>query len=248
MAHRSTLAEHREVWGSSETDPPGSTVGATGLVVVHHFYRPDIPASASLSREREAMRQVEHYHTEGNKDWDDIGYQFVIFDSGRAYEGRGWGHSGAHTRGMNFESVGVAFAIDGNRADASPAAYAKARGLLREGVEHGYLSSDYKVDGHRDYQQKDCPGHKVYPRIEEELGPKRLVEPEPEEEVVDKETIKDAIREVLGEYNFDHAVKAKINDIFHRVRENKKLNKEIERLLVEGDAKVKFVVVEEESQ
>lgn len=242
MAHRSTLAERREVWGSSETDPPGSSVGATDLVIVHHFYRPDVAADAPVSAERRAMRSVEDYHTEGHHEWDDIGYAFVIFDSGRAYEGRGWGHSGAHTKGMNFESVGIAFAIDGNQADASPAAYAKARELLREGVEHGYLSPAYSVDGHRDYQNKDCPGHKVYPRIEEELGSHRLQEePSDDEEVeVNKEDIKEAVREVLNEHAHAHA-RNQINDTMHRVRE-------VKRLLTEGDAKVKFVVVEQEGE
>ena len=39
--------------------------------------------------------------------WNDIAYSFLIGEDGRAYEGRGWGVSGAHTSGYNSVSHGI---------------------------------------------------------------------------------------------------------------------------------------------
>ena len=35
-----------------------------------------------------------------SKNWDDIGYNFLIGGDGGVYEGRGWDKQGAHTKGM----------------------------------------------------------------------------------------------------------------------------------------------------
>lgn len=237
MAHRSTLAEHREVWSSTETDPPGQEVGTVDLLIVHHFYRPDVPADASVEEERVAMRQVEHYHTEGEQEWDDLGYQFVVFDSGRPYEGRGWSHSGAHTVGENQTSFAIAFAINGNEREPTEEAWATARSLVREGIGYGYITRDYEIAGHRDYAQKDCPGHEVYPLLEAKLGPKTLHGEEDDMPLNEddlakiRQIVQDEVEQVLVTFErsrlVQHDLKAKINDSFHRNREIKAMVSEL---------------------
>merc|ERR1712150_52546 len=39
--------------------------------------------------------------------WSDIGYNFLVGEDGRAYEGRGWNRVGGHTYGYNSNSVAV---------------------------------------------------------------------------------------------------------------------------------------------
>ena len=46
--------------------------------------------------------------------WDDIGYNFLVGEDGRAYEGRGWDHIGTHVRDYNFVSLGFSVIGDFN--------------------------------------------------------------------------------------------------------------------------------------
>ena len=39
--------------------------------------------------------------------WPDIGYNYLVGEDGRAYEGRGWDTEGAHTYGYNDVAVAV---------------------------------------------------------------------------------------------------------------------------------------------
>ena len=38
--------------------------------------------------------------------WSDIGYNFLVGEDGRVYEGRGWDNEGAQAKGFNAQSVG----------------------------------------------------------------------------------------------------------------------------------------------
>ena len=42
--------------------------------------------------------------------WDDIGYNFLVGEDGRVYEGRGWYRQGAHALNFNSNSIGKACA------------------------------------------------------------------------------------------------------------------------------------------
>lgn len=41
------------------------------------------------------------------KQWNDIGYNFLIGGDGNVYEGRGWGKHGAHSSPYNSKSIGI---------------------------------------------------------------------------------------------------------------------------------------------
>jgi N-acetylmuramoyl-L-alanine amidase len=138
------------------------THGPKALVVFHHFLDPDVRAGVTLATEREMMRHVEWFHTH-RRHWDGIAYNWVIFQSGHAYQGRGWGWTGAHTEGHNSASVGVAFAVDGTEHRLTPAAREAARLLLAEGVRLGHLTPDFEIKGHRDFGDTECPGRLIYP-------------------------------------------------------------------------------------
>jgi len=66
--------------------------------------------------------------------WWDIGYNFLVGEDGNVYEGRGWNNMGAHVRGHNRNSIGIA--IIGNFGSRKPnyAALYAATQLIRCGV------------------------------------------------------------------------------------------------------------------
>ncbi|MGH8975252.1 MAG: N-acetylmuramoyl-L-alanine amidase, partial [Acidimicrobiia bacterium] len=114
----------RAAWGADEGMRTGTPEFATPTkLVVHHTVTPnDDPDPAST------VRAIYAYHTRQNG-WNDIGYNFLVDASGRVYEGRyarpygpgetptgedpdGRGVIGAHARGFNVGSVGVALLGD----------------------------------------------------------------------------------------------------------------------------------------
>lgn len=163
----------RHEWGSQGRG--GYEMGRVSELLTHHFYIPDVSEWRSSDYEAGVMRNVEGYHIRefygGNASrGGGTGYQFVVFQSGRAYEGRGWFRTGAHTVGRNSSSVSIAFAINGDERVPTDAAWETARRIAAEGVQVGALTADYTLSGHADYSGKSCPGKKVYPIIGEHLS------------------------------------------------------------------------------
>lgn len=153
----------RADWGAE--GGKGAYIGDVDDVIIHHFWRPSLPQVVAPEREAALMRSVEKTHVEDNG-WSGFGYSFVVFQSGRVYEGRGWGREGAHTVGMNDRSVGIAFAIDGDKHAPTPEAWAAAKALIADGVALGHISPDMEISGHRDHASKSCPGRLIAPHIQ----------------------------------------------------------------------------------
>lgn len=148
------LYETREQWGSKGHG--GYQISRVSELIAHHFFRPHVSASVSVEDERRVMQSVEKYHVDqfygGNySSGGGTGYQFVVFQSGRAYEGRGWHRSGAHCKGRNSKSVGFAFAINGDSYTPTEKAWETARKIAAEGIQVGAITSDYTLSGHTDY-------------------------------------------------------------------------------------------------
>jgi peptidoglycan recognition protein len=153
----------RESWGARFGR--GRPMGPVDEVVVHHFKRPNVRIMLSPSGEARIMRRIDRIHAQVNG-WSGFGYHFVVFQSGRVYEGRGWGRTGAHTVGVNEDSIGIAFAIDGDLYEPTAEAWAAAEELVARGVADGHLSADVRISGHRNHADKSCPGERIQPRIQ----------------------------------------------------------------------------------
>lgn len=82
-----------------------------------------------------------------NRKWDDIGYNFLIGDDGYVYEGRGWNHQGAHTKGFNSRSLGVSFIGHFVNHLPSDRAFVALQLLLEEGVSLNKISGNYVIYG-----------------------------------------------------------------------------------------------------
>jgi N-acetylmuramoyl-L-alanine amidase len=97
--------------------------------------------------------------------WFDIGYNFLVGEDGRVYEGRGWDREGAHTHLWN--SVAVAFSVMGNFMTRlpDPVAMSAVQNMITCGIQQGRITPEYKLYGHRDVGATACPGDKLYELI-----------------------------------------------------------------------------------
>ncbi|KAL2096201.1 hypothetical protein ACEWY4_008349 [Coilia grayii] len=131
-------------------------------VIIHHT------AIRSSDTAQDCITQVgriQKMHME-DRHFDDIGYNFLVGQNGIMYEGRGWGVMGAHSKGHNEDSVGIAFMGNFNNDIPTSEALSAVRRLLRHGISQGYLCSNYAIFGHRDLASTECPGNKLYPEIQ----------------------------------------------------------------------------------
>lgn len=181
----------RGQWGSNQTDPPGRRVGRRGEVWIHHTWKPHVSATATHADERATVRGIQRFHV-NDRGWDDIGYSFLVCQSGRAYEGRGWGRSGAHAVGHNDEPS-ICFVINGDEHEPTEAAWDTTRALCRDGIDRGALTPDYEVFGHTDDAAKSCPGVKTYPLIRGQLAPSALGDDMTEEQDARLRRIEEAL-------------------------------------------------------
>lgn len=149
----------RSGWGARS---PQSTVYQTDwskrtAFVVHH----------SSADPDQTVREIQNFHMD-TRGWSDIGYNFLVDQHGRAYEGRGWLGIGAHVAGHNTATVGVC--VIGNWTDTRPptAALATISDLYREAVRRKGRS--LSVFGHRDLGSTACPGGDLYGWVRSELA------------------------------------------------------------------------------
>nr|XP_013189609.1 unnamed protein product [Amyelois transitella] len=131
-------------------------------VVIHHTYIPG--ACNSTEQCKQSMRSMQNYHQ--SLDWGDIGYNFAVGGDGGAYEGRGWDTLGIHTGKANNYSIGICLIGDFRTELPPPQQLMTTRALIREGVSRGKISPDYKLVGHNQVMQTECPGGALYTHIQ----------------------------------------------------------------------------------
>lgn len=132
-----------------------------GFLYVHHTYVPAPPCTTFRSCAAN-MRSMQRFH-QNVRGWDDIGYSFVVGSDGYVYQGRGWHWVGAHTRGYNSRGFGVAFVGNYTGSLPSEAALNTVRDVLPScAIRAGLLRPDYKLLGHRQLVQTDCPGDALF--------------------------------------------------------------------------------------
>ncbi|CAM5122401.1 peptidoglycan recognition protein 1-like [Natator depressus] len=127
-------------------------------VVLHHTAGNRCFTPASCSQQ---VKGIQNYHMD-KRGWDNIGYNFLIGEDGRVYEGRGWSTRGAHAKNWNQKSLGFSFLGNFSRRVPSAAALNAARRLIQCAVSRGFLSRSYTLKGHRNVNPTSCPGDSLY--------------------------------------------------------------------------------------
>ena len=157
-------------------------------VFIHHTNQPNDYACSSVPR---MLRMLEADHV--RRGWDDLGYNFMVDRCGTIYEGRAGGLTrsveGAHTKGFNAHSLGIAALgtfDDGHEVPqavvdsiAALAAWKLRPGIDPRGRTRMTSSSDasrygkgdkarlYVIAGHRDTYTTNCPGAALYDKLGE---------------------------------------------------------------------------------
>ncbi|CAH2263540.1 jg10891 [Pararge aegeria aegeria] len=132
-------------------------------VVIHHSYTP--PACYDGPTCKKAMRSMQNFHMD-DRGWWDIGYNFAVGADGAAYEGRGWDVLGAHALHFNNVSIGICLVGDWSNSLPPTSQLKTAQALIAAGVELGYLKEDYKLVGHRQVRDTECPGDVLFNEIQ----------------------------------------------------------------------------------
>jgi hypothetical protein len=157
------------------------------VVFLHHTNHSNTYDCADVPAMLRAL-ETDHIRNEG---WDDIGYNYVVDRCGNIYEGRGGEGpgtvQGAHTKGFNKQSVGVAalgsFGEGAHvpqvmlEALAAVAAWRLAPGADPHGrvrltstnggsrYPEGATAGFATLSGHRDAFETTCPGEALYRRL-----------------------------------------------------------------------------------
>jgi len=105
-----------------------------------------------------SIDEVRRWHVK-ERGWRDVGYHFLIRLDGTIEEGRPIEMTGAHTKGHNWDSIGIAYAggmskdmtePKDTRTDAQKSSFVDLLCQLHD----CYGGTVY---GHRDFSEKACP-------------------------------------------------------------------------------------------
>ena len=145
-------------------------------LIVHHTFSPSGAINGDWAA---AVRSVWNFHVFSNG-WADIGYNYVIDQTGVIYEGRAGGDNviGAHFSGVNSGTMGVVVIGDFTNSTPPPAALNSLKKLLawkadQRGIDPAGQSRHAasgltinNISGHRDGPgATECPGDAFYPML-----------------------------------------------------------------------------------
>lgn len=162
----------RSEWGAKHGNGNDVTSKLPWGEVVIHTEAGAQRSPASETVEKGWIRNIEAFHAGPSRGWNGIAYSFLVAPSGRIFEGRGWGRSGAHTENRNSTAAGVCFLGHGDKWPATDAQWAAASWLIAEGVTLGKLKPSPVITTHAKYsgKGKTCPGTLIAPHVVARLG------------------------------------------------------------------------------
>lgn len=172
----------RAEWGARLPKQVDYFTGPAPYVIIHHSYMPGVCYNTPDCMR--SMREMQDFHQE-DRGWNDIGYSFGIGGDGMIYTGRGFNVVGAHAPKYNDKSVGIVLIGDWRSeygweqvfhnpltlsifpaAELPPARMLQAvKDLIAFGVAQGYIDPAYKLLGHRQVRDTECPGGRLFQEI-----------------------------------------------------------------------------------
>jgi len=142
----------RSEWGARS--PKGvTTISNSNGMFVH--YTAD-PAPSGVDAEKSTVKAIQNFHMDG-RGWRDIAYSWLVGQSGKIYEGRGWGVAGGHTAGYNSSSHAVCW-LGGPDNVPTQAALQSINVVI---AEHNARFGAGYVKGHGEVNSTSCPGSRL---------------------------------------------------------------------------------------
>jgi hypothetical protein len=123
--------------------------------IIHHT-----ATESDLDDPKQAIRNIYYYHAV-TRGWGDIGYNYIIDQQGRVYEGRqgGEGVVGGHAGPGNIGSIGIAILGNYDDTDVPEAAVESlARLIAIKSKIHNITPSSETMLGHYQVMDTRCPG------------------------------------------------------------------------------------------
>lgn len=146
----------RRQWGARGVVP--IDLAPKHRMAIHHTVSPN--RLWTKSQEKAHVRQIESSHI--GQGWSTVGYSWLVFPSGRVYEGRGERGLPAAQGGENSGSWAISFVLNGEQKAPSLLARRSARRIIKN--RRGRLR---KLGGHQEFpgQATACPGRKTMPYV-----------------------------------------------------------------------------------
>ncbi len=137
-------------------------------MTIHHTESPSTDGGNPAAR----MRQMQAFHID-NRDWCDIGYHFVVSQSGSIFQGRSSSQrTGAHAIGQNTGNVGISLIGNFDSQTPSQTQMTAAADIMRwTHQRYSIPLNRSRVQGHREWpgQWTACPGTNLLSRISDLL-------------------------------------------------------------------------------
>ena len=134
-------------------------------MTIHHTAMPDDDESDLGGSTKLRLQKILFVHKH-KQNWADIGYHYIIDQSGRIWEGRNIKYQGAHAKGLNnLGNIGIA--LIGNFETHYPTEIQK-KALVN--FVH-YLKEKYNIKSsdvypHEHFRGTKCPGKHLIPFVE----------------------------------------------------------------------------------
>lgn len=104
------------------------------------------------------VEDVNRWHL--GRGWSGIGYHILVYLDGTVHEGRPIEVAGAHCRGQNKNSIGIAYVggIDKKHFKAKDTRTKEQKEALEDILNYfKVLHPEIEIFGHNDFSSKDCP-------------------------------------------------------------------------------------------
>lgn len=153
----------RAGWGARAPRSRYTTTWANRTEFIVHY---------SQGPPTQSVRAIQNFHMDDPAHrWSDIGYNFLVGQDGRIYEGRGWLTIGAQAHQHNTSGIGVCFI--GRDGDVTTAAKASIRDLFDMACTKAGRTLLQRGHGQLSGNSTDCPGRQLLAWVKDgmPLGP-----------------------------------------------------------------------------
>lgn len=147
----------RASWGARYRNGVGNRRTGSLQKYFHHTVTAHLSVNATVAQERAQMRTIENIGQQ--RFGAGISYSFIIFPSGRIYEGASVNRIAYHSGpGRNTRGAGICLAGNYDTNQLGTRAFNAIVWLLQEGVRRGWWGDPALTERHRDFSSTACPG------------------------------------------------------------------------------------------